>query len=219
VVKIHILSHQNTLKQSNCQCLWRQSGFDAGCTIAGWISMWRKMSVLPIIALGCTVIVSGCATRPVKHNAGKLHLVTAEDFAQILLAHCESGIQLGAGIESLDVSPEVKRLASRLRVDEENDRPTIVAWLAKQSKHPSVVGKIHSDEIGSEHSATVERLRRTSQPELNRYALRVMETHLREQLAFLRETPVEDKELRRIADAIWRRISLQLKELSVRPPA
>ena len=183
------------------------------------VSMSSKAPLTPtIIALVLSALVSGCATRPVKHNGGKLHLVTAQDFAQILLAHCESGIQLSAGIESLDVSPEVKRLASRLRVDEENDRPAIVAWLAKQSEHPSVVGKTHSADIGSEHSATVERLRQTLPPELNRYALRVLETHLREQIAFLRETPVEDKELRRIADAIWRRTSTQLKELSERPP-
>lgn len=145
--------------------------------------------------------------------------MTAQDFAQILLAHCESGIELSQGIESVDVSPALKRLASTLRVDEENDRPALAAWIAKQTTPPSIVGKIHTDEISSEHSATVEQLRRTAGGELNRYAWRVMETHLREQLTFLRETPVEDKELRQIVDAIWRRTSLQLKELSQRPPS
>lgn len=171
------------------------------------------------IALLLTVIGSACATRPVRHNASRVNIVTAQDFAQILLAHCESGIQLSQGIESVDVSPELKRLAWTLRVDEENDRPAITAWIAKQTKPSSMVGKIHTDEISSEHSATIEQLRRTAPAELNRYAWRVMETHLREQLAFLRETPVEDKELRKIADAIWERTSLQLKQLSQRSPA
>ena len=177
-----------------------------------------RLLTASVVMVLCGVIASGCATRPVKHNAGRLHLITAQDFAQILLAHCESGIQLSQGIESVDVNPELKRLASAMRVDEETDRPAILAWIAKQSTQPSVVGKIHSDEISSEHSRTVAQLRRTSAAELNRYALRVMETHLQEQLVFLRETPVEDKELRKIVDAIWRRTSLQLKELSQRPP-
>ena len=182
--------------------------------------MSRKVRLLPvIIPLVCTSIVFGCASRPVKHNSGKVHIITAQDFAQILLAHCESGIQLSQGIESVDVSPELKRLASTLRIDEENDRPAIAAWIAKQAKSPSIVGKIHTDEIASGHSATVEQLRRASGAELNRYAWRVMETHLGEQLTFLRETPVEDKELRKIVDAIWRRTSLQLKELSQRQPS
>lgn len=182
--------------------------------------MSRKVPLLPaIIALVSTAIVSACAARAVKHDGSKVHIVTAQDFAQILLAHCESGIQLSRAIETLDVSPELKRLAATLRVDEENDRPAIAVWIAKQTKQSSVVGKIHTDEISSEHSATTEQLRRTAPAELNRYAWRVMETHLREQLAFLRETPVEDQELRKIADAIWQRTLLQLKELSQRPPA
>ena len=166
-------------------------------------------------------IASGCATGPrrIENTGGKLHLVSPQDFAQILLAHCESGIQLSLGIESVDVSRDLKRLASSMRSDEESDRPTIVAWIAKHSAQPSTVAKIHSAEISSEHSATVELLRRTPAAELNGYALRVMETHYREQLAFLAETPVEDKELRKIVDAIWERISLQLKLMSQGAPA
>lgn len=181
--------------------------------------MPTKARVVSAIVLLLSVIAVGCATGPVRHDGGRLHIVTPQDFAQILLARCESGIQLSQGIESVAVSPELKRLASTLRVDEENDRPAIAAWIAKQTKSPSIVGKIHTDEIASGHSATVEQLRRASGAELNGYAWRVMETHLREQLTFLRETPVEDKELRKIVDAIWRRTSLQLKELSQRQPS
>ena len=168
-----------------------------------------------------SAVASGCATGPrrIENTGGKLHLITARDFAEILLAHCDSGIQLSRGIESAEVSADLKRLASSMRNDEENDRPAIVAWIAKQSTQPSAVGKVHSAEIGSEHSATVEVLRRTSPAELNRYALRVIETHYREQLTFLAETPVEDKELRKIVDAIWERISLQLKLMSQRAAA
>jgi len=181
--------------------------------------MHLKSRLLTAMLMVLPVIGSGCSTRAVKHTGPRMHLVTAQDFAQILLAHCESGIQLGQSIESMDVSFELKRFAATMRVDEENDRPAIVAWLAKQSKQPSVVGKIHTDEISSAHSRTVEQMRQTLPAGLNQYAWRVMETHLREQLAFLRETPVDDKELRNIADAIWRRTSLQLKELSQRPPS
>ena len=185
------------------------------------MSMPIKARVMTAIFVLLSSVVSGCATGPgrFKNNSGRLHLVTAEDFAQILLAHCESGIQLSQAIESLDVSPELKRLASTIGADERSDRPAILAWIAKQTTQPSAVGKIHSDEISSGHSSTVEQLRRTSSAGLNVYARRVLETHLREQIAFLRETPVEDKELRIIVDAIWQRISLQLKELSSRPLA
>lgn len=181
--------------------------------------MSSKTRLVPVItALVCTVIGYGCANRAVRHNGSRVHVITAQDFANILLAHCESGIQLSKGIESVEVSAEVKRFASVLRIDEQNDRPVIAAWIAKQTKQPSIVSKIHTDEIISDHSATVEQLRRTTGVELNRYAWRVIESHLREQLTFLRETPVDDKELRKIADAIWQRTSLQLKELSQRPP-
>lgn len=179
--------------------------------------MARLFTAITVVFL--SVVATGCATRAVKHNGSKVHIITSQDFAQILLAHCESGIQLSQGIESVAVSAELKRLASALRVDEENDRPAITGWIAKQTTQSSVVGKIHTDEIRSEHSATIEQLRRTAPAQLNRYAWRVIETHLREQLTFLRETRVEDKELRKIADAIWQRTSLQLKQLSERPPA
>ena len=188
---------------------------------AGWLvtKMPIKTRLLAaIIVLVISAVACGCSNRLVKHNGSRFHIITAQDFAQILLAHCESGIQLSQGIETVDVSPELKRLASTLRADEQNDRPTITAWIAKQTTQSSMVGKIRTDEIRSEHSATIEQLRRTAPPEVNRYAWRVIETHLREQLAFLRETPVEDKELRDIADAIWQRTSLQLKEWSQRPP-
>jgi uncharacterized protein (DUF305 family) len=189
------------------------AGWPGACS---WFSMRSTASLFTALMVVLLCAPTACAMRPFKHNGGRVHFIAAQDFAQVLLAHCESGIQLAQGVESVDVSAELKGLAAAIRADEEQDRPAIAAWIARQTKQPSIVSKLEIDEIRSEHSATVEQLRRSPPTEVNRYARRVMETHLREQLTFLRETPAEDKELQTIADEIWRRTSLQLEKLAQR---
>ena len=175
--------------------------------------------LLPTIAVMLSgIVASGCASgpRPLRNNSGTVHLVTTRDFAEILLTHCESGIRLGQAIESVEVGGDIKRLASTMRADEENDRSAIVAWIAKQSTKPSIIGESHADAIRTEHSAVVEQLLRTAPAALDEYTLRLLEAHVREQLTFLGDTPVEDKQLQSIVDAMWRRLLEQQKDLSIR---
>jgi hypothetical protein len=172
------------------------------------------IAAVSLLAFFAAVCASG--PRPLRNARGKLHLMSTRDFAQILLAHCEAGVELGRGIETSEVSPNLKQLGATLRVEEERDRSDVAAWIAKQSTQPSAVGDTHSAGIRAEHLAVVEQLRKASPATLNDYVLRVLDSHYREQLAFLEETPVEDDELQTLVDAIWRRLSVRLKELSQR---
>ena len=178
----------------------------------------RRLSIL-LLACGFAAILPGCAKRPHLHGQVTLRLMADRDFAQILLAHCESGIELLGAIASLNVDKDIAATTAVMRRNEESDRAAILSWIASQSAEPSAVGRIGEADIKSSHTKVVEQLRSRSGVDLNQYVLRVLVTHRNEELAEIGKTPVEDRNLRRIVDAIRRRLSTEVKELTRRLPA
>lgn len=179
-------------------------------------SVVRCLQVLVCVS---SIVLTVCATGPRPYgNRGKLRLIAAPDFAAILVAHCEAGIELARAVEAMEVGNQIKQLAATLQQGEENDRDAILAWIKKQTSKPSQVGEIGAAEVRAEHVAAVEQLRKTVPAEMANHALRVLLSHVREELQFMNETPVEDEELRTIVNGIWRRLSDQAEDLSRRLP-
>ncbi len=177
----------------------------------------RRLSTL-LLACGFAANLLACAKAPHLHGQVTLRLMADRDFAQILLAHCESGIDLLGTIASLKVDNEIAAIGDVMRRNEEVDRAAILSWIASQSAQPSAVGHTGEADIRSSHAKVIEQLRsRTA--DLNEHALRVLVSHRNEELAEIGKTPVEDKDLRRIVDAIRRRLSTEVKELTRRLPA
>lgn len=178
-------------------------------------------SPLPALLLGCSLvaILPGCAKRPHFHGQVTLHLMADRDFAQILLAHCETGIDLAGAITSLKIDQDIAAIAERMRQNEEGDRAAILSWIANQSAQPSAVGDTHSAETRTSHAAVIQQLRLRNVEQLNEHVLRVLVSHYNEELAVIDRTPVQDKNLRRIVDSIQRRLSKEAKELTRRLPA
>ena len=141
------------------------------------------------------------------------------DFAQILLAHCETGIELASTIASLKIDKDIAAIAELMRQNEEGDRTAILSWIANQSAQPSAVGDTHSAETRTSHAAVIQQLRSRNVEQLNEHVLRVLVSHYNEELAVIDRTPVQDKNLRRIVDSIRRRLSKEAKELTRRLPA
>ena len=172
-----------------------------------------------ILACGLAAIVLGCAKGPHLHGQVTLRLMADRDFAQILLAHCESGMELLRAIASLNIDKEIAAIAEVMRVNEEGDRAAILSWIASQSAQPTAVGRIGEADIRSSHAKVTEQLRSRTGADLNEYVLRVLVSHRNEELAEIGKTPVEDRNLRRIVDGIRRRLSTEVKELGRRLPA
>ena len=172
-----------------------------------------------ILTCGLAAIVLGCAKGPHLHGQVTLRLMADRDFAQILLAHCESGMDLLRAIASLNIDKEIAAIADVMRVNEEGDRAAILSWIASQSAQPTAVGRIGEADIRSSHAKVTEQLRSRTGAELNEYVLRVLVSHRNEELAEIGKTPVEDRNLRRIVDGIQRRLSTEVKELGRRLPA
>jgi uncharacterized protein (DUF305 family) len=141
------------------------------------------------------------------------------DVAEVLLAHCQAGIELTRAIASLKVSSEVAALAASVNRDEESDRAAILAWVATQQAQPSAVATIQGTETRTSHAAIVEQLRTTSPSHLDEHVMRVLLEHHNEELTVMNQTPAKDKSLRTIIEAIWRRLSDEVKTLSLRLPS
>ena len=181
--------------------------------------MTKDLAGVLILACGLAAIVVGCAKGPHLHGQVTLRLMADRDFAQILLAHCESGIELLRAIASLNVDKEIVAMTDVMRGNEEGDRAVILSWIASQSAQPSAVGRIGEADIRSSHAKVIEQLRSRNGADLNEHVLRVLVSHRNEELTEIGKTPVEDRNLRRIADGIRRRLSTEVKELSRRLPA
>ena len=177
-----------------------------------------RLSTL-VLACGFAAIVLGCAKGPHLHGQVTLRLMADRDFAQILLAHCESGIELLEAIASLNVDKDIAAMTDVMRRAEENDRAAIHSWIASQSAQPSAVGRIGEADIRSSHAKIIEQLRSRDVVQLNEHVLRLLTSHRNEELAEIGKTPVEDRDLRRIVDTIRRRLSTEVKELTRRLPA
>jgi len=141
------------------------------------------------------------------------------DFAQLLLAHCEIGIELLGAIASLNVDKDIAATTDVMRRSEDGDRAAILSWIASQSAQASAVGRIGEADIKSSHAKVIEQLRARDVAQLNEYVLRVLVSHRNEELAEIGKTPVEDKNLRRIVDSIRRRLTAEVKDLTRRLPA
>lgn len=171
-----------------------------------------------MLACGVATVLVGCARRPHLHGQITLHLMADRDFAHILLAHFDVGIELANVIASLKVGNDVAALADTFRRNEENDRSALAAWIATQQAQPSAVGKTHVAESQASHATVIEQLRARSSEGLDAHVLRLLVSHHNEGLTFLRQTPVEDDNLQRIVDAVRRRLSNEVKLLSARLP-
>lgn len=180
--------------------------------------MGRRLST-SLLACGFAVILVGCAKGPHLHGQVTLRLMADRDFAQILLAHCESGMELLGAIASLNVDKDIAAITDVMRRNEEGDRAAILSWIASQSAQPSAVGRTGEADIRSSHAKVIEQLRSRNDADLNEHVLRVLVSHRNEELAEIGKTSVEDKNLRRIVDGIRRRLSTEVKELSRRLPA
>lgn len=167
-------------------------------------------------AFGLLIALLGCATRPhpIGNGRGKLHLMMDRDIAAVLLARCDAGLELTRAIALLKVGDEIAMLANTVRQHEESDRAAVEAWITRQSANPSIVGTMHETEIRTDHSAVIDQLRQTAASELDDHVLRVLISHDNEELEFIGSTPVKDKQLRKIVEEIWRRLTLEVKELS-----
>ena len=176
---------------------------------------------LPTLLLACSFasIFVGCAKAPHLHGQVTLRLMADRDFAQILLAHCESGIELLGAIAPLNIDKDIAATTGVMRRNEEGDRAAILSWIASQSAQPSAVGRIGEGEIKSSHARVIEQLRSRNADDLNGHVLRVLVTHRNEELAEIGKTPVKDRNLRRIVDSIRRRLAAEVKDLTRRLPA
>lgn len=178
----------------------------------------RRLPTL-FLAFSFAVILSGCAKKPHLHGQVTVRLMADRDFAQILLAHCESGIELLGAIASLSVDENIAATSAVMRRNEEGDRAAILSWIASQSAQPSAVGRIGEADIKSSHARVIEQLRSRTAGDLNQHVLRVLVTHRNEELAEIGKTPVKDKNLRRIVDSITRRLAAEVKDLTRQLPA
>lgn len=178
----------------------------------------RSLSTL-LFAFSFAAILSGCAKAPHLHGQVTLRLMADRDFAQILLAHCESGIELLGAIASLNVDKDIAATTDVMRRNEEGDRTAILSWIASQTAQPSAVGRIGEADIKSSHTKVVEQLRSRNAADLNVHVLRLLVSHRNEELAEIGKTPVEDRNLRRIVDSIRRRLAAEVKDLTRRLPA
>lgn len=180
--------------------------------------MRRRFSTL-LLACGFAAILAACAKGPHLHGQVTLRLMADRDFAQILIAHCESGIELLETIASLNIDKDIAAIVDVMRRNEEGDRAAILSWIASQSAQPSAVGRIGEADIKSSHAKVIEQLRSRNGADLNEHVLRVLVSHRNEELAEIGKTPVEDRNLRRIVDAIRRQLSTEVEELTRRLPA
>ena len=171
----------------------------------------------PLICTLISVLV-GCAAGPHLHGQVTLRLMADRDFAHILFAHFDAGIELASVIASLKVGNDVAALASTFHRNEETDRSALAAWIATQQSQPSAVGQTHVAESQASHATVIEQLRARSVEGLDEHVLRLLVSHHNEGLTFLRQTPVEDDNLQRIVDAVRRRLSDEVKQLSQRLP-
>jgi len=140
------------------------------------------------------------------------------DFAEILLAHFDDGIELIGTVVFSNVGKDVAALANEVRRNEENDRAAIASWIASQQAQPSAVGETHAAESRASHAVVINQLRAISVEHLDEHAQRVLLSRHNEGLTFLRQTPVENDNLKRIVDAVRRRLSDEVKLLSGRLP-
>lgn len=170
------------------------------------------------LAFGLAAIVAGCAKGPHLHGQVTLRLMADRDFAQILLAHCQSGIELLEAIASLNVDKDIAAMTDVMRRAEEGDRAAILSWIASQSAQPTAVGRLGEADIKSGHAKVIEDLRSRNAADLNNHVLRVLLSHRNEELTEIGKTPVEDKNLRRIVDSIRRRLAAEVKDLTRRLP-
>lgn len=178
----------------------------------------RRLSTL-LVACSFAGILSGCAKAPHLHGQVTVRLMADRDFAQILLAHCESGLELLAAIASLNIDKDIASTTDVMRRNEEGDRAAILSWIANQSAQPTAVGRIGEADIKSSHAKVIEQLRSRNAADLNEHVLRLLVSHRNEESAEIGKTPVKDKQLRRIVDSIQRRLAVELKELTRRLPA
>lgn len=176
------------------------------------------MTVQTAIGLIGLLLVSGCASRPhpLAHRPGGLHLMADRDVAEILLAHCETGVELLRAIEISPIQPGTKTLISGARQDEERDVDEIRKWIDSQPATASAVGQTEAAEVRSQHSgAAMSQLEPVSEP-ADQYALRLLMGHQNEERDLILHTPVKDRALRKIVDVRSRRLDAQVKELSLR---
>lgn len=190
--------------------------FDGGCDDIMEIIVRRLATVL--LACSFAGLFSGCAKPPRLRGQVTLRLMADRDFAQILLAHCESGIELMETIRSLNVDKDIAAVTEVMRRNEEGDRAAILSWIANQSAQPTAVGRIGETDIKSTHAKVIEQLRSRDSAQLNEHVLRVLVSHRNEELAEIGKTPVEDRNLRRIVDSIRRRLAVEVKDLARRLP-
>lgn len=125
-------------------------------------------------------------------------------------------MELTRAIASLKVSSEVAGLAAAVNRNEERDRAAILSWVKTQQAEPFAPGKRHAAEAQTSHVAVVEQLRATPASHLDEHVLRVLLEHHNEELTVMNQTPVQDKNLRKIVEAIWRRLSDEVKTMSLR---
>lgn len=177
------------------------------------LAMFLGRRLLLILACGLAVL-SGCAKRPHLHGQVTLHLMADRDFAQILLAHCETGIELTQAIASMNVNKDVALIADAMRRSEESDRAAILSWIASQTAQSGAVGLTHQADIKASHAVIAEQLRSTNTEHLDEHVLRVLVSHHDDELAIIRKTPVKDKTLRKTVESIRRRLSDDLKLLT-----
>lgn len=138
------------------------------------------------------------------------------DVAEILLAHCETGVELLRAIEVSPIQPGTKTLISGARQDEERDVDEIRKWIDSQPATASAVGQTEAAEVRSQHSgAAMSQLEPVSEP-ADQYALRLLMGHQNEERDLILHTPVKDRALRKIVDVRSRRLDAQVKELSLR---
>ena len=172
----------------------------------------------PLVCSLIAVLV-GCAAGPHLHGQVTLRLMADRDFAHILLAHFDAGIELASVIASLKVGNEVAALVGTFRRNEETDRAALAAWVATQQAQPSAVGQTHVAESQASHATVLEQLRARSGEGLDDHVLRLLVSHHNEGLTFIRQTPVQDDDLQRIVDAVRHRLSEQMKLLARRLPS
>ena len=140
------------------------------------------------------------------------------DVVEILMAHCEAGVTLADTVQSLDVPESLKARARAMREDEQSDLKALAAWVQGQGAQPSQAGKIPAAEVRSEHVAAANELKASAPANQSIQTTRVLDQHLREQKLFLEETPVKDRQLQVLIDAIWQRLSEAIKTTSRAAP-
>ena len=175
--------------------------------------------IVAIVFVACLTGAS-CASgpRPYRHTGGTLRLMFDRDVVEILMAHCEAGVTLTDTVQLLDVPETLKARARQMGEDEKNDLQALTAWVQRQPSQPSQAGKIPAGEVRTEHLAAANELKAAVPANHPIQATRVLDQHLREQKLFLEQTPVKDRELQVLIDAIWQRLSDAIKTTSRAAP-